>query len=465
MTGDAAAAAAGAVEETSPAAANGEIGKINSTEPARSAGTDDANENREVLKSLIGKNSDYYLEQFDKIDRGEKSFFNWCACLLFWPMLLYRKQYSYFLKRVALGFIPPFIMSVTLLALYFRTEVMLGGFTVFDKILVLLSLVSGLAAIAYGIAMPIACGKGFNKYYKERLQAIVREKNIKSTDHAMIKKLKPSVLPPILYVVASYLIFILLGTVIIFAGIMVLPEKADKLEGFIESEHEILAPTPERGITVPPASEAESVFLPTEETWQPENSQGEKVFLSNTELKSLNIFLSNFIEAYFEEYSAETDDEELILFAFLHNKLNNSARIKDEMLNGEFYEVIDGGHITNTLMRFFSRNLSLYSFDGCIYSNGKFYVPGASGEYYGYFAQVFKVEDKGRGVYGVYFDIYSAEYDYQMDKELYEPADTWNAIIQSRASISDRYGYAEVQRVTLDNKQTYQLVGLHTNQK
>lgn len=49
-----------------------------------------------TLRAYIGNNSDYYIEQFKRIESGEKVSFNWVGFFIGGAWLIYRKMYSYF---------------------------------------------------------------------------------------------------------------------------------------------------------------------------------------------------------------------------------------------------------------------------------------------------------------------------------------------------------------------------------
>ncbi len=49
-----------------------------------------------TLRAYIGNNSDYYIEQFKRIENGEKVNFNWVGFFIGGAWLIYRKMYSYF---------------------------------------------------------------------------------------------------------------------------------------------------------------------------------------------------------------------------------------------------------------------------------------------------------------------------------------------------------------------------------
>lgn len=157
-------------------------------------------DDRKLLKILIGKNSDYYLKQFDKIDRGERSF-NWCA-LFFAPiLLLYRKQISYFLKLL----LPVYALSFVLML------VVSYGVATFNFSLISAAPIFGLIFAAYTIAMSIICGKGFNKHYKTHLNNVIAAKQVETFDERTIKKLRPSAIIPMLFIILYALLTLVLN--------------------------------------------------------------------------------------------------------------------------------------------------------------------------------------------------------------------------------------------------------------
>lgn len=155
----------------------------------------------ELLKILIGKNSEYYLKQFEKIERGEKSF-NWYAFLFAPIVLLYRKQFDYFAKMLLPSYALLFIQM--LIAGYATATLSLELMTIIPFI--------GLIIVVYAIVMSILCGKGFNKHYKTKLQTTIYEKQLRITDENAINKLKPSAWIPILF----FIIYLVISSVLSF---------------------------------------------------------------------------------------------------------------------------------------------------------------------------------------------------------------------------------------------------------
>ena len=146
----------------------------------------------DLLRAIIGKNSDYYLKQFDKIDQGEKSF-NWYAFFFAPILLLYRKQFAYFAKMLLPGYALLFI------------HMLLTGYATATFSLELMKIIpfTGLIIVLYTIVMSFLCGKGFNKHYKNMLYTAIAENQLKIANESAIKKIKPSVLIPTLFVILS----------------------------------------------------------------------------------------------------------------------------------------------------------------------------------------------------------------------------------------------------------------------
>ena len=186
----------------------------------------------------------------------------------------------------------------------------------------------------------------------------------------------------------------------------------------------------------------------------------EEIYLTSQEKRNLNIFLSNFVEAFFWEYNPDyTTDNELIQFAWLHNQINNWSRFSYETHGDTTYEVIDGSYITDTIKRFFNREVALASTDYLIYSaeNNKFYTPAADGEMYMNFAQVEWMYADG-DYYVIGFYIYSLDPDYYdgVDSAYYDPTENWSNDMRNRAT-AIQWRYAAVQKAIINGKDTYQL--------
>lgn len=193
------------VELDKPALQASLISGIKDTQ--QTAASDDMIEvstNHELLENLIGKNANYYLGVFDKIENGKKSF-NWCAFLFGSILTLYRKQLSFFAKAFLPVWMMSFIVPVINIILYKfgRTT---SGITNFEYITII-----NIIQYIWAFAASVFCGINFNKSYRNKLYAVTN--HLKSTglsqphDHSFIKKLSPSAHIP-LGVISIYIILI-----------------------------------------------------------------------------------------------------------------------------------------------------------------------------------------------------------------------------------------------------------------
>lgn len=149
--------------------------------------TTDNSKYTEAMKTLIGKNWEYYLREFERIERGEKSF-NWFACLLSPAFIIYRKQFSFYIKV----FLPLYILSLI--------EEFVSGWMLSSDYTV--DIVLGVV----GILVSIFAGRRFNSYYKDRLEKAIANDSHTELNPLLIKKFKPSTPLMILFCIASYLL-------------------------------------------------------------------------------------------------------------------------------------------------------------------------------------------------------------------------------------------------------------------
>ena len=125
--------------------------------------------------------------------------------------------------------------------------------------------------------------------------------------------------------------------------------------------------------------------------------------LNGEEVKKLNMFLSNFSEAQFEDYSQDAySNAQLIRYSFIHNFINNDSKIQwTESSMG-----ISSIDVNNDAQRFFGKVVPLESTGDWNYANGTFYTPAAMGESYAYFSIVTDVRDSGNGIFDVEFSVF-----------------------------------------------------------
>ena len=140
------------------------------------------------------------------------------------------------------------------------------------------------------------------------------------------------------------------------------------------SETEENAETP----TVPEITTAAPATVTMPQVTQPSNSINvlndgvpSNRYLTATELKSVNIFLSNFAEVEFPNYSYNYNYNDMINFAILHNYINGNSSCK---VNGSQVS-ISGDTVKKNISRFFGTSIPLSSTDIASYmGDGYFYT-------------------------------------------------------------------------------------------
>lgn len=166
--------------------------------------------------------------------------------------------------------------------------------------------------------------------------------------------------------------------------------------------------------------------------------------LTDAEHKKLNIFFSNFSETYVKAFDkGKISDSELINFGFHHNNINNYKRIKGENINGTTYFVLSKEYVFESINKYFGIDISNHKLENgqkitgtyLKYSNGKFYMPAASGETYP-FSQLTKLIDNGDGTMTAYVDVYHGN---EFEFCTYEPYSKWSENDKKSADKSESY--------------------------
>ncbi|WP_449290337.1 YARHG domain-containing protein [Oscillibacter ruminantium] len=156
---------------------------------------------------VIGKNTEYYLPEFEKAGRGGKVKFNWAAFLLVPMFCFYRKCGDLFIKFFLLPLIVEnaggIISLIGMAVLPFQSTValvmMAGG---------VLSLLVGIVWLAIN---GIRFGLHFNELYYHHCCQLINSRDIKHCG--------TSVWHAILYAVVAYLIETMLGVILVVAMI------------------------------------------------------------------------------------------------------------------------------------------------------------------------------------------------------------------------------------------------------
>lgn len=245
-----------------------------------------------------------------------------------------------------------------------------------------------------------------------------------------------------------------------------------------ETTEQTEAILPDSGFTINPES-----FLPAEKTsakaqteaveeTDDENAPADNVesndylsTLSANDIKMLNIFLSNFSEAYVENIDT-SDMGEMIDFVMLNTKINYSNKITYDgiVINPENNNSHSGWvteeYVAERVDRFFDVELENMSTDSTYYNNGKYYLFAADGETYAHFTKVTSATENADGTVTVKYDVYWYDVAYDVPPSyVYEGIGAENHDELCEYSYS---GTAVVKPVQLggDDYSNYKLVSL-----
>jgi len=141
------------------------------------------------------------------------------------------------------------------------------------------------------------------------------------------------------------------------------------------------------------------------------NSTATNLLLSYnaTQKYNLNIFLSNFSEAYLEYYDHNNvDPAKMISFAFVHDIINNNSAIKWDIGGSNGSRMgIAASRVNTTLDRYFGISISHKSIGHWQYDGSTYWTGASSGEGYGFFSVALSLEDRKDGTYTVKFNNYT----------------------------------------------------------
>lgn len=225
---------------------------------------------------------------------------------------------------------------------------------------------------------------------------------------------------------------------------------------------------------VKPTPTASEKASPTPSDNQDTNTVGTETkplySLTIEERKKLNIFFSNFAEAFFDEYDSNNySSSDLIQFAFLHNRVNRTSPEEYDMFESPYFEYVMGfkASVMDTLInRYFGVTVphkdtvfknSYGDYEGWAFKDGYVYTGAATGESYDYFAIVDKFTDLGNGTYSATYDKYWAGYGL-MDSKYYSYTPE-QAIRDSSLEYLGSY-IAIIKPAIVDGKETWQLLNL-----
>ena len=200
----------------------------------------------------------------------------------------------------------------------------------------------------------------------------------------------------------------------------------------------------------------------------PANTSGYDVLpsMSAAEKREINIFLSNFSEAFYDPDDSyyTNPDEQKISFAYIHAKLNSPKKI---LWEGSYYG-ISAENVDAILYRFFGETVPHKTPSGSKwwkYQNGKFLMPAADGESYPDFSIATNMLVNADGTYTVAFNVYSDDSvtggDRLTDKTVYSLTDAEAA----KKYTLTGYGTAVVKAKVYNGANTYELVSYEVRNK
>jgi hypothetical protein len=160
----------------------------------------------------------------------------------------------------------------------------------------------------------------------------------------------------------------------------------------------------------------------TVQTKEENTAAGKDVTLSATEQKKLNVFFSNFSEAYLEPFTAgNITDEELIKFGVLHNFKNNYKLFEK---SGD-YLMIKSDAVSKSIEKYFGKTFTAHKpTKEYKYKGGYYFIPNADGEAFT-FSQVASMSDAGGDKYIALINVYTASSGWTGDE--HASPKTWGA--------------------------------------
>ena len=155
-------------------------------------------------------------------------------------------------------------------------------------------------------------------------------------------------------------------------------------------------------------------------------AEGEVITLSGAEQTNANTFISNFAEAYFENFDKETAGIERYLdFVFIHFKINAANKITTEKKGDITYETFKVADAQNSIGKYFSYLLKTEDCEklntppdsygdqpaGPYYADGKIWYQAGAGDSYNLIAIVNFAKSNGDGTMTLSFTIYEIDLD------------------------------------------------------
>lgn len=161
---------------------------------------------------------------------------------------------------------------------------------------------------------------------------------------------------------------------------------------------------------------------------------GKEVTLSAAEQKKLNIFFSNFSEAYLAPFTAgNISDDELIKFGVLHNFINNR---KDFQKSGD-YLMVTFDAVSKAIEKYFGKPFKAHKpTKDFKYKGGYYFIQDADGEAFT-FSQVASMSDAGGDKYTALVNVYTASSGWTGDAN--GNPKTWGADGEEKPELTGKF--------------------------
>jgi|GEM_PF-843790 hypothetical protein len=191
--------------------------------------------------------------------------------------------------------------------------------------------------------------------------------------------------------------------------------------------------------------------------------------MTDSDLKALNIFFSNFSETHFGDFTNKSyDTRALIDFGLQHNVINNRSRLIDDVSSEHSY--MDKEYMDITVKKYFDiegiTHQSGKPTGFVVYDNGKYFwhdVFEGSPWFEG--SQLIELYDNGDGTFSAITEDYqdSPEFNDKMEEFLssfYEPKRNWKPEMHKLVE-ANGYHAARIAPHEFNGKQTYKLLEWH----
>lgn len=133
----------------------------------------------DVLRAMIGKNADHYLEKFKQLERGEKTKFQWSALFIGPAFVLYRKCNELFMKYFA---VPCAMAVLSSLSMSVGSGLIFSNMDASFALTALATVLSIVSSVWFLVA-GIMLGRKFPKLYLEHLNALMVQEQINDVEN------------------------------------------------------------------------------------------------------------------------------------------------------------------------------------------------------------------------------------------------------------------------------------------